>query len=116
MSSTNKPTRDPLRLVAYCRVSTNGQAIKGDSPAAQEEACRAWASEHDHEVIAVETDNGFSGTLDAEERPGLTAALVAIADGEADGLIFLSLDRLVEPPINVFTQCMRPRVADAGRS
>jgi DNA invertase Pin-like site-specific DNA recombinase len=84
----------PLRLIAYVRVSTNGQATKGDSPAAQEEACREWGDHNGHMTVSLEADNGLSGTLAAEERPGLTAALLAMADGEADGLVFVSLDRL----------------------
>jgi DNA invertase Pin-like site-specific DNA recombinase len=92
MQSKSNPT--PLRLIAYVRVSTNGQTIKGDSPAAQEEACRAWAQAQDHEIIGVTSDNGLSGTLDADDRPGLTSALLDIAEGEADGLVIRELDRL----------------------
>ena len=83
-----------MRLVAYVRVSTNGQAIQGDSPAMQDEACRAWASANGHEVVAVLADNGLSGKLDVKDRPGLASALVEIKDGRADGLLVYSLDRL----------------------
>jgi DNA invertase Pin-like site-specific DNA recombinase len=83
-----------LRLTVYCRVSTNGQAIKGDSIQLQEEACRAWAAEHGHEVVSVFTDNGLSGRLGEQDRPGLAAALLSIRHGTSDGLLVYSLDRL----------------------
>jgi DNA invertase Pin-like site-specific DNA recombinase len=85
---------NPLRLVAYARVSTNGQAIKGESPAAQEEAIRSWAAEHGHEIVAAMADNGVSGKVDADDRPGLAAALIEVEDGRADGVVVRELDRL----------------------
>ena len=45
-------------------------------------------------VVAWTSDEGVSGTLKAEDRPGLTEALVLIRDGKADGLIVRDLDRL----------------------
>lgn len=80
------------RLVSYIRTSTNGGA-NGDSPAAQEDACRAWATANGHEVVAVLADRGVSGKLPPEERDGLLAALVAVEAGEADGLVVHRLDR-----------------------
>jgi DNA invertase Pin-like site-specific DNA recombinase len=94
MSNPNPNPANSLRLVAYLRVSTQGQAIQGDSIPAQEEACRAWAEQHGHEVVLVEADEGLSGTLSAEDRPGLTSALLAITDGGADGLVIRDLDRI----------------------
>jgi hypothetical protein len=38
-----------VRLVAYLRTSTNGGS--GDSLAAQEDACREWATERGHDVV-----------------------------------------------------------------
>jgi DNA invertase Pin-like site-specific DNA recombinase len=94
MQHKSTPTTNPLRLIAYVRVSTAGQAVNGDSPAAQEEACRAWADDHGHQVVRVAADNGLSGKLDADDRPGLAAALVEIESGNADGLVVRDLDRL----------------------
>lgn len=82
-----------VRLVAYARTSTaNGPS--GDSLAAQEEACRRWAAANGHEVVAVRRDSGVSGGKPVDERPGLAAALVAIEDGEAEGVVVHNVDRL----------------------
>jgi DNA invertase Pin-like site-specific DNA recombinase len=82
-----------MRLISYVRTSTQNGA-GSDSLAAQEEACRAWAEEHGHEVVAVHRDEALSGGVGVEGRPGLAAALVALADGEADGLVVHRIDRL----------------------
>ena len=94
MSSTEKSNPDPHRLVAYLRVSTEAQVTNGDSLDAQRIAIETWAADQDHEIVAVETDAGLSGTLDADARPGLTAALLEVADGRADGLVITTIDRL----------------------
>ena len=40
-----------------------------------------------YRLVRIETDDAKSGTLPAEERPGLLAALKAIKSGEAAGLL-----------------------------
>ena len=42
----------------------------------------------------MEVDEGISGKVPAERRPGLARALRAVRSGEADGLLALKLDRL----------------------
>lgn len=81
-----------MRLVAYIRTSTG--AANGDSLGAQEDACRDWADQHGHELAAVHVDDGISGGLGADERPGLLAAIAEIEDGRARGLVIHRLDRL----------------------
>jgi DNA invertase Pin-like site-specific DNA recombinase len=82
-----------VRLVAYLRVSTNGQAEHGFGLDVQEEQVRAWASAHGHEIVRVCRDEGVSGTLDAIDREGLTCALGAVPD-VAEGVVMARLDRL----------------------
>lgn len=82
-----------MQLVIYTRTSTvNGAG--SDSLQAQEDACRAWATEHGHEIVSVERDQALSGGLGVEDRPGLAAALVALEDGTAEGIVVHRLDRL----------------------
>lgn len=82
-----------MRLVIYSRTSSqNGNGA--DSLDAQEEACRAWADEHGHEVVATFRDEALSGRLPVEQRPGLLAALLALEEGRADGLVVHRVDRL----------------------
>src|SRR4051794_11460956 len=63
VSATN--TSD-MRLAIYCRTSThNGGGT--DSLGAQTEACRAWATERGHEIVAVHRDQALSGALGIED-------------------------------------------------
>ena len=76
------------------RVSTRGQAIDGYGLAAQETDIRRRAKRDGHRIVGWESDEGLSGTLTEDERPGLFAALKMIRDGQADGLIVGEIGRL----------------------
>jgi len=79
-------------VVAYCRVSTEEQAISGLGLAAQEKAISAECKRRKLPLVAVHTDAGVSGkTL---TRPALTAALAALDAGEGSVLMVAKLDRL----------------------
>ena len=83
-----------LRLVAYLRVSSDGQ-LDGFGLDVQEKACRDWARRHHYKIVATHTDVGVSGATDAADRPGLSAALLALQQPpEADSMIVAKLDRL----------------------
>ena len=80
-----------MRLVAYARTSSgNGN---GDSLDAQEDACRTWTAQHGHEIVKVEQDDGVSGGLPVDERPGLLAAIVEVEEGRAEGIVVHRIDR-----------------------
>jgi DNA invertase Pin-like site-specific DNA recombinase len=79
-----------VRLIAYIRVSTNGQ-LDGYGPDAQRKDIRAWARANGHKIVSEHVDS-ITGKLDAGAREGLTDALEAMAG--ADGLVFGRLDRL----------------------
>lgn len=83
-----------MRVYGYTRVSTQGQADDGYGLAVQEQAIRAWAKAQGHRVVALATDAAVSGTVEADDRPGLVEALAAIANGDADALVVARLDRL----------------------
>jgi DNA invertase Pin-like site-specific DNA recombinase len=83
-----------MRLAAYLRVSTDKQAEEGNGLDVQERMIRAWARDHRHELVTVHTDAGLSGTLPADERPGLAAVLSEVRAGEVDGVVVRDLDRL----------------------
>lgn len=82
-----------LGLIAYRRVSTRGQ-VDRYGLAAQETDLRDYARSAGVRILRTETDGALTGTLPADERPGLLAALRSIKAGEADGLLVPSLDRL----------------------
>jgi DNA invertase Pin-like site-specific DNA recombinase len=80
------------RVVAYLRVSTEGQAEAGVSLDAQRAKVTAYAALYDLDLVAVIEDAGASAkTL---SRPGLAEALRKLDAGEADGLLVAKLDRL----------------------
>jgi len=91
----NNTMKDEIeRLIGYRRVSTAGQIDRYGLPA-QETDLRAYSRRTGHKLIRIETDGAKPGCLPPEERPGLLAALKAIQNGEADGLLVPGdLDRL----------------------
>lgn len=81
-----------MRLIGYVRVSTEEQAEGGHSLDAQARTLRAAVKASGDELVAVCRDEGQSGK--SVHRPELQRALQMLADGEADGLIAVALDRL----------------------
>jgi len=80
------------KVVAYLRVSTEGQAEAGVSLAAQRAKAEAYASLYDLELVAVIEDAGVSAK--SLNRLGLTEALAMLDAGTAEGLLVAKLDRL----------------------
>ena len=78
--------------IAYLRVSTLEQAVSGAGLKAQRAAILAEAERRGWKVVAVIEDAGFSGKN--LRRPGIEAALKALAEQRADVLIVSKLDRL----------------------
>lgn len=96
----------PLRVISYRRVSTDEQATSGLGLAAQTNVIaaasmrRGWPS-----LIADFVDEGVSGKILPEKRPGLAAALVMLDNGDADVLVVAKLDRLARSMAR-FTQLL----------
>ena len=83
MAKRTRKTEKIPGVVAYCRVSTEEQAISGLGLAAQEKAIKAECKRRGLPLAAVHTDAGLSGkTL---VRPALTAALAALNSGAGSG-------------------------------
>ncbi len=81
-------------LVAYQRVSTIEQSTSGFGLDVQREAIKRAAKALNSRIVAWCADEGKSGALGIEDRPGLAEALSLIDNGLADGLIVRDLDRL----------------------
>jgi DNA invertase Pin-like site-specific DNA recombinase len=60
----------------------------------QRQAIRAWAKANGHRIVRWFSDEGVSGTHDADARAGLLDALASLESGEAGGLVTYRLDRL----------------------
>jgi DNA invertase Pin-like site-specific DNA recombinase len=83
-----------MKLAAYIRVSTTGQADDGYGLEVQRGAIERWAKANGHKVIRWCSDAGVSGAVDAVDRDGLSCVIDAVESGEAQGAIIARLDRL----------------------
>lgn len=82
-----------LRVALYCRVSTEEQALHGDSLMAQEAELRSYAEAHHMKVVGIYRDEGFSARKSAMSRPKMVELLEDIKAGKVDRVIFTKLDR-----------------------
>ena len=83
-----------MRLAAYTRVSSDSQ-LDGFGLEVQRDTISRWAKANDHRVVSWHEDAGISGAKDAADRPGLSAALLAVQQPpDADGIVVARLDRL----------------------
>ena len=81
-----------LRLVGYCRVSTENQAQEGTIEI-QDQALAEYARTQGHELVKVFSDEGVSGS--SIDRPGLTDVYDYLENhSDIDGVLINSLDRL----------------------
>lgn len=84
---------DVKRAAVYLRVSTEEQAERYGLDV-QRERCVGAAKAKGWSVVCEYADEGVSGTLDADARPGLAALMTAVEAGDIEAVIILSLDRL----------------------
>ncbi len=70
--------KQPTQCVIYLRVSTEEQAISGLGLEAQLRDCLSYAEAHGLTVSGTFRDEGLSGGLSFEKRPGMMAALSAL--------------------------------------
>ena len=82
------------RAAIYTRVSSEDQVSDGFGLEVQYEQCVNYAKLYELEIVLEFSDPGISGTKDADERPGLRAAIQAASNREYDVLILPALDRL----------------------
>lgn len=93
MARTPKPIADPSTVVGYVRVSTDEQADSGLGLAAQRCAIEAECSRRGWTLLDILEDAGISGKSTVN-RPGLAAALGAVENRDAGGIVVAKLDRL----------------------
>jgi DNA invertase Pin-like site-specific DNA recombinase len=90
-SKKSRPVTDPLKAVAYIRVSTEEQHL---GPEAQLAAIELWASRQGITVVAVHRDLGVSGATPLADCTGLMAALEDLRVHGAGLLVVAKRDRL----------------------
>lgn len=81
-----------MKVGIYARVSGRSQAMYGSSIEEQVRACRQWARDNRHRIVAIYRDPGVSGTL--LERPELARAILDAKARRLDGIVVFDLDRL----------------------
>ncbi|WP_368262724.1 recombinase family protein, partial [Clostridium disporicum] len=80
-----------LRVALYIRVSTEEQALHGDSIEAQKQTLRDYAEKNQYKIIDYYIDDGFTAT--SLNRPNLQRLLNDIKEGKVDLVIFTKIDR-----------------------
>jgi DNA invertase Pin-like site-specific DNA recombinase len=88
-----------MKLIGYCRVSSEQQAKEGLSLALQADKIRAYCSLNDYTVVEIITDAGISAK-NISGRPGLKRALDMVMSGKADGLVAWKLDRMFRSTVD----------------
>ncbi len=86
-----KVAGDDKVAVGYIRVSTSEQEL---GPVAQEKAIQKWCRKGKVHLAAVERDEGLSGGLEFEKRPGLVQAIALVEEHRAGLLVVHKRDRL----------------------
>jgi len=82
-----------VRAIGYVRVSTAEQ-VNGFGLEVQERAIRDWAKREEVRLLALNRDEGLSGSNGLDTRPGLAEALARLERGDAEVLVVYRFDRL----------------------
>lgn len=82
-----------LRVGLYERVSTEEQALKGFSVAAQIDNLEEYCEKHKLKIAGHYADEGISGAKPPLKRPALQRLLDDVAAGKIDMILFTKLDR-----------------------
>ncbi|HQE91714.1 MAG TPA: recombinase family protein [Anaerolineae bacterium] len=82
------------RAIVYARVSTDDQAERGFSLAAQIEAGHKYAEIHGMTVVSELIDDGVSGARAFSDRPAGATAWTTLRQRQADALVVQNVDRL----------------------
>ena len=88
MTKDTKPSARK-RVALYLRVSTDGQTVEN-----QRAELHAVARRHGWEVVATYEDNGISGSMGRDKRPGFDGLCKAISRRDIDMVASWSVDRL----------------------
>ena len=88
----NKINNTMERVALYVRVSTDEQAINGDSLRTQREELTKYAKKMNYNIVDIYEDDGFSATN--LKRPALQRMLEDVRQNKIDRILITKLDRL----------------------
>lgn len=80
------------RVALYIRVSTDEQAINGDSLRTQRDELTKYAKKNNYSIVGIYEDDGFSATN--LKRPALQRMLEDVKERKIDRILITKLDRL----------------------
>ncbi len=90
-----------IKAAGYIRVSTEEQAVEGQSLDSQEARIRAYAESQGWEIVEIYREEGYSGkTID---RPELKRLIQAIRASQIDILLVYRVDRLTRRQKDLWT-------------
>lgn len=89
----NAMNKEILRVALYIRVSTEEQALHGDSLPAQEDALVSYANSNGMKIVNIYRDEGNSARKPALKRPKVLELLEDVKAGKIDRILFTKLDR-----------------------
>ncbi len=78
-------------VIGYIRVSTDDQHL---GPEAQRAALERWCDTNRAQLVEIHEDLGISGAASLDKRPGLLAAIDALAEHGAGVLLVAKRDRM----------------------
>jgi site-specific DNA recombinase len=81
-----------MKMAIYVRVSTEEQAKKGVSLAAQEESLKSYCKTYGYEIYRIYRDKGKSAK-DIKGRPAMQQLLTDAKDKKFNGILIYKLDR-----------------------
>ena len=83
-----------MRLIGYCRVSTENQKEEGTIEI-QKEALIEYAEANGYDLVQIFSDEGVSGSKDLDNRPGLSEMFDYLeSQTDISGVLIFKLDRL----------------------
>lgn len=82
-----------LRVGIMCRVSTEEQALHGDSLEAQETALVEFANNNNMKIYKIYRDEGFSARKPVLKRPAMLELLKDVESEKIDQILVTKLDR-----------------------
>ncbi len=91
-NNMNDVTKKVEEVALYVRVSTEEQAINGDSLRTQRDELTKYALSNNFHIIGIYEDDGFSATN--LKRPALQKMLEDVKQGKINRILITKLDRL----------------------
>ncbi|RYG58692.1 recombinase family protein, partial [bacterium] len=94
-SNSRRTRRDlaPLRVAGYARVSTDLQRDK-DTIATQKDLIEQYCASNGYQLTEIYADDGVSGTIPFDNRPGGSRLVADARAGKFDALLVYKSDRI----------------------